>query len=235
MSTESLAPNVLSLEEVAARVRRVQELVGEDGKEFAAKVGVPYGTMRAYVSALRAPSPEFLFGLFHAYGINSTWVLTGCGPIKFDDPSLGGFDHARDTVVVPVLSVHASAGNGTVNEPVAEYKVGGMAVAVEWLRKRQLNAANLAVIKVRGTSMEPVLQHGDQLLLDKSDRTPRSGFVYVLRQGDELLVKFCQLLPSGVLRVSSANANFPAYDVELGRGEDVEIVGRVVASMHDWE
>lgn len=234
MSTEAPANKALSLEEVAARVRRVQELVKEDGREFAAKVGVPYGTMRAYVSAQRPPSPEFLFGLFHAYGINSTWVLTGCGPIKFDEPSLGGFDHSRDTVVVPVLTVQASAGNGTVNEPVAEYTVGGMAVSMEWLRRRHLNPANLAVITVRGTSMEPVLQHGDQLLLDKSDTAPKSGFVYVLRQGDELLVKFCQLLPSGVLRVSSANSSFPSYDVDLSRGEDVEIVGRIVAAMHEW-
>lgn len=82
--------------------------------------------------------------------------------------------------------------------------------------------------------MDGVLSHGDRVLVDLNDTRPQSGFVYVLRQGDELLVKYCQLLPDGVLRVSSANKQFESYDVDLNRNPGIAIVGRVVASMHEW-
>lgn len=226
----------LDLGQIARRLREAMTAVGKDGKSFAIDVGVPYSTMRAYLSAERAPSAEFLAGVFRAYAINPAWLLAGDGPKLLGQPDSGP-DSERSTYVVPVLGVQASAGHGVVNEPVAQYGiggVGGMAFTAEWLRKRHLQVSNLAVITVKGASMEGVLDHGDQLLIDKSDTTPRSGMIYVLRQGDELLVKFCQLLPGGVLRVSSANPYFAPYDVDLSKSADVQIVGRVVAALHEW-
>lgn len=222
----------LDLEGIAQRLRQALLALDKDGKAFAGDIGVPYGTVRAYLSAERAPRAEFLAGAHRAYGLSPIWVLDGSGLMIEGKPNFGSSE--RECFVVPVLDVKASAGNGTVNEPGAHYAVGGMAFTSEWLRKRQLRPDHLAVITVKGSSMEGTLEHGDQLLIDKSDTSPRSGFVYVLRQGDELLVKFCQLLPGGVLRVSSANQNFAAYDVDLAKSHDVEIVGRVVAALHEW-
>jgi len=225
--------NALDLETLSSRIREAMAVLQVDGKVFAAEVGVPYGTMRAYLSGERAPSSEFLVGAYRAYGIEPVWLLTGRGQMR---EGMGDRADSRRgaVVVVPVLPVQASAGNGAVNEPAAEYKVGGLALMPEWLAARRLNPSNLAVITVKGSSMEGVLNHGNQVLVDQSDTQPRSGFIYVLRQGDELLVKFCQLLPGGVLRVSSANSNYAPYDVDLAKSADVAIVGRVVASMHDW-
>jgi phage repressor protein C with HTH and peptisase S24 domain len=70
--------------------------------------------------------------------------------------------------------------------------------------------------------------------VDITDTSPRSGFICVLRQDDEVLVKYLQLLPGGVLRISSANNSFAPYDVNLERAANFEVLGRVVASMHDW-
>lgn len=232
--TESTPINSdLDLPQISQRVRKALAASGVDGKAFATEIGVPYGTMRAYLSAERAPSAEFLAGAFRAYGVNPAWLLTGAGSMRQGMPA-DRAESGRETCVVPVLSVHASAGPGAVNEPAASYAVGGMAFTTEWLRQRNLHIGNLAVITVKGASMEGVLDHGDQLLIDKSDTTPRSGMIYVLRQGDELLVKFCQLLPGGVLRVSSANPYFAPYDVDLSKSADVQIVGRVVAALHEW-
>ncbi|MCU7371594.1 hypothetical protein PEC18_12225 [Paucibacter sp. O1-1] len=224
----------LDLEQIAHRVRQALAASGVDGKEFADQVGVPYSTMRGYLNpaTARAPSPEFLAGAFRAFGIQPSWLLTGEG--EMTAVATPGAEKRPDFVSIPVLAVQASAGNGTVNEPAATYVVSGMAFSREWLSKRQLNPTALAVITVKGTSMEGALSSGDQLLINKQDKQPRSGFIYVLRQGDELLVKFCQLLPSGVLRVSSANQNYAPYDIDLTTSPDVEIVGRVVASMHEW-
>ena len=61
----------LDLAQIAQRVRQVVAVAGTDGKSFAAQIGVPYGTARAYLSAERPPSAEFLAGAYRAFGVNS--------------------------------------------------------------------------------------------------------------------------------------------------------------------
>lgn len=160
-------------------------------------------------------------------GVDMSYVISGVRQVAAAD--------ADDFVQIPLLSnVRASAGNGTVNEPAGEYNVQGLAFSRAWIARRGLNPQRLKVIEVKGRSMEPVLSDGDRVLIDMADTHPKSGYVYVLRQADELLVKHCQLLPGGVLRVSSANAQYAPYDIVLHEAVDVEIIGRVVASMHEW-
>lgn len=207
-----------------------------DGAAFAASVGVPYSTMRSYLYGNRAPSAEFLAGVFTTYGYMPSWLLTGQGPRLVGDSADERAKKAEEEfVTIPLLNgVKASAGYGSLNEPAAEYNVQGLSFSRAWLAKRGLNSQVLKVIEVKGRSMEPVLSDGDRVLIDMSDTQPRSGYVYVLRQGEELLVKYCQLQPGGVLRVTSANNQYPSYDIVLNETMDVQIVGRVVASMHEW-
>lgn len=236
MQTLETDTATLDLEGIALRVKQMLHAAGVDGTGFASRIGVPYGTMRAYLSGSRPPSAEFLVGCYRAFGFMPAWVLTGDGPMDRQGTQaaepVSGLN--RDFVVVPVLAVQASAGPGAVNEASSEYQVDGMCLSRAWLAQRRLSSNKLAVIQVRGSSMQGVLADGDRVLVDRADTTPRSGFIYVLRQGDELLVKYCQLLPGGILRVSSANPAFESYDVDLSKAPDVTVVGRVVASMHDW-
>lgn len=235
MSDSVVDSPTLDLAATAARLRAVMQSLDLEGTVFAKRLGVPYGTMRSYLGGARAPSPEFLAACFQVFGFMPSWLLTGEGPMHKTGLPVAGLDQAQDDYeVVPVYSARAGAGSGSLSEPEAEYKVAGMSVPKAWLQQRGLKAQSLVVIFVRGSSMEPVLFDGDKVLVDRSDTTPRSGMVYVLRQGDELLVKYCQQLPGGVLRVSSANAAFPSYDVDLERAADVTVLGRVVASQHDW-
>lgn len=78
------------------------------------------------------------------------------------------------------------------------------------------------------------LRQGDQALIDLTQTTPRSGYAYALQSGAEVLIKYCQLMGNGLLRVSSENPSYPSYDVELSSGRSVTIIGRVVASFQGW-
>jgi phage repressor protein C with HTH and peptisase S24 domain len=140
----------------------------------------------------------------------------------------------EDLVMIPMLDVSAGAGVGAVMSEASEYKVDGLCFSRAWIAKRNLNPDQLRVIDVRGKSMEGILADGDRVLVNLQDTKPRSGFVYVIRQGDELLVKYCQLLPGGMLRLSSENPQFQPYDIDLERTDDVAIIGRVVTSVHNW-
>ncbi len=134
--------------------------------------------------------------------------------------------------MVPKYDAAASAGNGALNGHHSE--IQGLCFRRNWLNKKGLQANNLKVIDVTGDSMLGRLSDGDQVLIDESQTTPKSGYAYVLRQGDELLVKYAQLLPQGILRLTSENQTYAPYDIDLSREPDVSILGRVVASTHEW-
>ncbi|WP_198086625.1 helix-turn-helix transcriptional regulator [Variovorax sp. E3] len=203
------------------------------GTDVAAKTGIPYSTYRAYTSGQRAPSAEFLASIFSVFGYSLTWVLTGIGSRCSDKaPASPGSLDDEFVVIRQHEDVAASAGAGATNSDHAD--IGGLSFSRRWLAKRGLNPAQCEVINVTGDSMQGRLNDGDKVLVDVSDRTPKSGRAYVLLQGEELLVKYCQLLPDGLLRVSSENPQYPTYDIDLARTPGVSIVGRVRASTHEW-
>lgn len=131
--------------------------------------------------------------------------------------------------LIPRYDVAASAGSGAqvfdeeIHQTLAFRKV--------WLSARGLQVDKLSIIEVAGDSMAPRLQSGDLVLLNHVDTAPKSGNAYVIRVGDELMVKYVQLLPNEKIQFSSENPTYPPYTVGIG---DVTIIGRVVSSSHEW-
>lgn len=224
----------LDLQAIAERLRSVLDELKLSATDLAAEVGVGYSTLRSYTAGdgqnARVPSSEFLAALFVRWGYMPGWVLTGVEPRKLGDLPRGATED--EFVVIPQYEVQASAGHGALNQH--ELLGNGLSFSRQWIAKRGLKVQNLRVITVAGESMENKLSDGDKVLVDISNTKPKSGRAYVLLQGEELLVKYCQLLPNGLLRVSSENPHYPTYDIDLAREENVSIVGRVEASTHEW-
>lgn len=210
--------------EIGERLRLERQRCQLTQLELADVAGVSKTTQVNYEGGHRSPDATYLLAVSKV-GVDVSYVVTG---VRIG----GGLDEGF--VVIPVLPAQASVGPGALNEPDGHHEVGGLCFSRQWLAGRKFSPANLRVIAVHGDSMDPTLSDGDQVLIDLSDVQPRGGGVYVLRQGEELLVKHCQLLPGGTLRVSGANEAYQPYDVDLAKTPDVQIVGRVVASMHDW-
>lgn len=191
--------------------------------DLAERAGVSKTTQANYESGLRSPDADYLARADEA-GLDVLYIVTGRRLVPEEDESF---------VVIRLLPIKANTEG--VPEPTIGLDVGGMSVPRAWLAAKGLKPDNLAVIIVRGASMQGALNDGDRVLVDLQDREPRSGFIYVLRQGSELLVRHCQLLPGNVLRVSSENQAYQPYDVDLAKTEDFEVIGRVAASMHAWQ
>lgn len=206
--------------EIGSRIKAERVRLQISPADLATKCGVSRTSQFNYESGGRPPDADYLKAA-HDVGMDVNFVITG--------QRLGG---DSSYVVVPQIEVSASAGPGAINGD--EESNGGLSFSRQWLHKRGLQPNNLKVIRVAGDSMRPVLNDGDKVLVDIGDTSPKSGRAYVLLQGDELLVKYCQLLPDGLLRVSSANTDYPAYDIDLAKTPGVSIVGRVRASTHEW-
>ncbi len=144
----------------------------------------------------------------------------------------GGYEKDEFTAI-PRYNVQAAAGHGAIN--TTEEQLQPLAFRRDWLATRHLSPASLAIVDVVGESMEPNLRDGDMVLVDRAQTDVSSGKTYVLRIDGHLLVKNLQLLPQGLVQVGSFNSGFPPYQVDLSNEAlDMAVVGRVVASMHEW-
>ena len=81
---------------------------------------------------------------------------------------LGGREaEGEELIAVPVLDVQASAGPGAFTDH--ERARARMRFDPSWLRGMKLDPAQLSVIQVRGDSMAPTLDDGDDILVDQGD------------------------------------------------------------------
>ena len=95
----------------------------------------------------------------------------------------------------------------------------------------------LHIVEVRGDSMEPKLIGGDLILIDRAQVKPVDGNTYVVRLGEELVVKNMQRIDRETILLISNNPIYPPRQVsghDIGSDEQVDIIGRVIASMHEW-
>jgi len=137
-----------------------------------------------------------------------------------DEAELGGPD---PRFPVPRYDVAASAGPGTLVDD--ELMLGTETLDPVLARRLGLREGQAAMLRVRGTSMEPTLADGDHLVLRLDERRPDArGGVYVIRAGAALMVKRVAAGQGG-WRVTSDN---PTADPVTG---PVELVGRVVWRM----
>lgn len=135
---------------------------------------------------------------------------------------LGGPSAVGGPVRVPRLDVRVSAGPGALVD--GEVMLGADAFNPALLRRLGLAGGAGAILRVRGDSMEPGLLDGDQILIDTSDRRPRSG-VFVIRIDDTTMVKRLAVR-GGVVTASSDNPDAAA----VPEGE-IAVIGRVVWQM----
>ena len=127
------------------------------------------------------------------------------------------------------MEVEASAGPGALaDEHVAE--------KARWFLPegmiRHEGGANpdaVRVLRVRGESMEPELSEGDRLLVDTSRRVPATGEMFVLWDGNGLVVKRVESVndpgSAPVLRLISANPDYADYTC---LADDAHIIGKVL-------
>ncbi|MCZ8136169.1 MAG: S24 family peptidase [Porphyrobacter sp.] len=126
-------------------------------------------------------------------------------------------------VEVPRLDLGASAGPGAML-PGGEAAFDTFRFSRRWLAEQGLESAQLSAIRVEGDSMEPLLNDGDEILVDRSPRPFRDG-IHVVRLGDTLMVKRVASAGAGRIALLSQNLAYPPVEVAA---EEVAIIGRVV-------
>ena len=142
------------------------------------------------------------------------------------EATLGALPERAAGFRIRKLDVAASAGPGALVD--REIVLGTDTLDPGLARKLGLRDGQAAIIRVRGSSMEPGLFDGDHIVVDTADRTPRAkGGVYVIRIDDAVMVKRVALI-RGALVATSDNPDAAA--VPDGA---IAVIGRVVWQMRE--
>ncbi|MEH6725027.1 MAG: S24 family peptidase [Hyphomicrobiales bacterium] len=89
-----------------------------------------------------------------------------------------------------------------------------------------LSTQDLAIIEVRGDSMEPTLSSGDRVMVHLTDKQISQPGIFIIYDGGGTVIKRVEKIPGqDRLVLISDNPLHTRYEIS---GDDVQIVGRVV-------
>ncbi|MGB1835814.1 XRE family transcriptional regulator [Marinobacter adhaerens] len=199
---------------------------------FAEELGVHKNSLGHYERGNRVPDAETLLKLVEM-GYDANWLLTGKGEPKTehahailsqDIEKLKRLD--EEFALIPGYNVQVAAGHGSIagdETPSRE-----LAFRRKWLRFRGFNEKELALVFAKGDSMEPTISDNETVMVDTSEKQLRDGHIYVIRNGDHLLVKRIQTLWNDGVQLLSDNKEYPPQEVSSSDLENLEVIGKVV-------
>lgn len=207
---------------IAERVSRRRQQLGLTQSGLARRLNVKPQSIQQLETG-QVARPRYMLELARALGIDAEWLVTGRAGGQATAQTLG---EPGEFALVPVYDLRASAGAGSFfDEENVLYR---LAFRQQWL-KSSSNAPieTLAVLEAAGDSMEDTIRHGDTLLIDRTQTSPRVDAIFVLRWDGQLLVKRVKADPARKrLTLLSDNPRYGA--VEDIRPNDLDVLGRVI-------
>lgn len=201
-------------------VRSVLVATGWSARRLTQEAGIAPTTLTRALN-----SPDHKFNL----SVTTLNKLRDASGVPFPSDAAGDLVVERQErprpAMVPVYDVAASAGHGAVVE--GEAILCNMAFDQTFLRAMtDAPPGELAIIRVKGHSMEPTLLDDDHVLVDRTKRNLAYDGLFVLRFDDVLHVKrIGRSARRGHVMVTSDNTAYEKLDMAK---EDLEVVGRVL-------
>lgn len=199
---------------------------------FAEKLGVHKNSLGNYERENRTPDAGFLAKLI-ANGYDCNWLLTGVGEPRlkkvgqsprYDGEQPSNFE--EDFALIPGYNVQVAAGHGSIAGDEAPTRE--LAFRRKWLRFRGFKEGDLALVFAKGDSMEPTISDNETVMVDTSEKKLRDGHIYVIRNGDHLLVKRVQTLWNDGVQLLSDNKEYTPQEIPKPDLEALEVIGKVV-------
>ncbi|MDR0827853.1 MAG: helix-turn-helix transcriptional regulator [Desulfovibrio sp.] len=142
-------------------------------------------------------------------------------------------DAQPDIVFIERLKARPRAGNGGLETDPDT--AGYYSFHSSFIARKHGDETSMRLFEVAGDSMSPTLADGDMILVNLRDKDVRSGYIYLVRMEDELMVKRLENRPGGILLIRSDNPDYEDLSVRKNdEGADVEVLGRMVWSCREY-
>ncbi len=138
-----------------------------------------------------------------------------------------------DIVFVEKVRARPRAGGGGL-ETDGEHD-GYYAFHRNFIERKRGTEKGMKIFEVAGDSMSPTLEEGDFIMVNTADNEIRTGRVYLLRIGEELMVKRLERRPGNILVIRSDNPRYEDIPVNMEVSlDEVEVYGRMVWSCREY-
>ena len=206
-------------------LRVVMDGRGEKASPLAERAGLGITAVRDLFRKGSSPKVSTALALSRALGLSIDDVILAGQAGRLVASDVVADSATPNDALVPVYDVAASAGNGTHID--GEDVICNMAFDRGFLRRMTDAKANeLAIIRVKGHSMEPTLLDDDHVLVDRTKTNLSYDGLFVIRFDDALHVKRIgrSATRGNVLVIS----DHPAYrDLDMPK-PDLDVIGRVL-------
>lgn len=226
-------------EMIGARLRFAREEAGLSRDHVIAlpEIGISRSTLQQWESGNTEASLETLDKLSKLYGVSPEYLIFGDKGNEVSTTSQVDYVVDRpddDYEYVPAYDVEVSAGAGSVCLGESE-ATKHLAFRKHWLTARGLNVKSLAAMFTKGDSMTPTIPENAVVVINREQRTPLDGKVYVIRIDDRHYVKRIQWLIGGGLRLISDNKFYDALDITKAdmQANNIEVCGQVIHASYD--
>lgn len=222
-----------TLELFAQRLREERNRKGLNQEDFAALGDVKKNSQVQYEAAKTPPTVEYLLKLAD-HGVDAAYVLTGQGERGLADAiavAQGAIrptrrtagDDPRDLVAVHEIDLAYGLG-GTFSDGPVETQT--LHFSRSWVRAiTSAPPSMLTFARGRGDSMQPTIQDGDIVLIDRSINTIREqDAIWALTIGDFAMIKRVRVR-GPMVSILSDNELVPPDEAHF---EEINVVGRVV-------
>lgn len=213
---------------IGTRIEAIIELY-ESRKQAAVTAGVALSSLHRWTREEGVPAFDSLARLAMPKGVSLDWVATGLGNMFGEAQAAEPQKREADEdmyAYVPLYDARCSAGSGAWNERCRV--LVNLSFTRYSLRKKGLQPAFLACLRVDGDSMVGLLDDGDTVMIDLSRNTLEGEGVYVVMLDDHLYAKRLQRQFDGSVRIISHNKEYEPMTVPKDRLGELQIIGRVV-------
>lgn len=216
-------------EALGKRIRAVRTARGLNQKDFAALGGVGITTQQQYEAAKTAPSTEYFFRLaekgieipiFEPAGEDEQPGRTIAAQIR---QSLAKEREEDDFVEIGEVDLAYGLGAAFTDSPV---DLVVHRFPRTWMESiTTTHPSLLTIARGRGDSMQPTIQDGDMVLIDRSQRTIREqDAIWAMAIGEFAMIKRVRSRGERIA-ILSDNDRVPTEEVHH---QEINVVGRVI-------
>ncbi|MBE2896768.1 LexA family transcriptional regulator [Pasteurellaceae bacterium HPA106] len=209
----------------------VQERFNGNYSEFARAVGVSQPSLKRWAEGEADPTRTNLIKISEVANVSIDWLATG----KSQQQAIGSSDSDdsnEDVVYIDDFREFLiSAGFGAINNDY--YEADKVAVESNWLHNRRLKAQDCAMFKVDGDSMEPTLQDGQDIIVDRAKTDLREGKIFVLQHQGSMWVKKVRVNFDNIQLISDNN-DYPPITLTSDEADELQVIGQVVRGYRDF-
>ncbi|MGX2951627.1 XRE family transcriptional regulator [Ursidibacter sp. B-7004-1] len=222
---------------IGNRIREQREKLGLSRNEMADRLDVSLSALQNWEINEREPQASMIIKIAEFLGVTPNYLLTGeqSEPQEAKGIVARAFEILEKErseqdemeMLASFESIEVSAGFGSFNVGVTKPD-GQVPYDNNLLRNLGVNPKHCGVFWANGSSMQPTIHNGDQLLVDFSRNEVRNDNIYLVQNGDSVWVKRVKMLWDGVELISDNREEYEPIKISNQEAQNLQIIGQVV-------